>query len=83
MKVVFTASLITICLLSGCVKDFFAPEVTQTSQQDAQTYVDSLVFVKHKNGLCFGVTTYNKMSTNISQSTSIIVTNVPCEKVGL
>ena len=65
--------------LTGCLQ----PSAEKTETVDAQALVDSLTYVKAKNGLCFGVATTSRMSTNISYSESNLLVVVECNKAGL
>lgn len=67
-------------LLSGCL---FTPEVESTSAADAQKLVDSLTYAKAKNGVCFGVGTISRVSTNGTAAENMVLAYVPCEAVGL
>lgn len=72
--------LLLLCLaLTGCLE----PSVKETKPDDAQTLVDSMVYVRAKNGLCFGVGTTSRMSTNGTLAYANQVVTVPCEAVGL
>ena len=74
------AMLAAAVLMAGCLE----PEAEVTKPKDAQTLIDSLTFVKHKgNGLCFGVATTSRMSTNATVAMSVMLTQVDCSKVGL
>lgn len=66
--------------ITGCL---FDPEVEKTTQVHAQKLADSLVYVKARNGLCFGVTTTSRVATSGSAAVSNMMVNVPCEKVNL
>jgi hypothetical protein len=68
-------------LLSAC--DVLNPSAEKTEPVDAQALVDALVYVKAKNGLCFGVGTTSRISTGGSATYSNHVVNVLCEDVGL
>ena len=50
---------------------------------DAMTLADALVYVKAKNGLCFGIGTTSRMDTGGRLSYTNQVVNVPCAAVGL
>jgi hypothetical protein len=78
MKVCLLA--LAIVLFTGCT---LKPEPVETKSNDAQEIVNSLEYVKAKNGLCFGVSTVMKMSTNMSFSNNVVVVSVDCAKVGL
>lgn len=65
--------------LTGCLE----PSAEATKPQDAQTLADALVYVKAKNGLCFGVGTTSRMDTGARLSYTNQVVHVPCAAVGL
>jgi hypothetical protein len=54
-----------------------------TKPTEAQALVDALVYVKAKNGLCFGVGTTSRMDTGARLSYTNQVVHVPCAAVGL
>jgi len=56
----------------------FEPEVEVTKPQDAKALVESLVYVKANNGLCFGVTTTSRISTNATMALNNLIVHVPC-----
>lgn len=66
-------------LLAGC----FEPSPKETTPQDAQALVDSMTYVKAKNGLCFGVTTTKRMSPSGTGTLINLVVEVDCVKVAL
>lgn len=68
-------------LMTAC--GVFEPDVEVTKPQHAQEAADSFVYVKAKNGLCFGVTTLSRMSTGGYVAMNNIIVHVPCEAVGL
>jgi hypothetical protein len=57
------------------------PEVTKP--EEAQALVDSMVYVKNKRGLCFGITTVSRMSTSGSVAVNQSVVEIDCKKVDL
>lgn len=74
------AVTLTLCaLLAGCLE----PVPTKTEAKDAQALVDAMTFVRHRSGLCFGVTTMQKMSTGANLSMSVAMVQVDCAAVGL
>lgn len=81
MKKTLALALLCAVMLSGC--DLMDPDVKETSPKQAQQVVDSFVYAKNTQGLCFGVTTMSRMNTGGNVAYSNIVVNVPCEKVGL
>ncbi len=82
MKKVLICSVLTISiLLTGC--DVFDPDVVPTKIEDAQEIADSFKYVKAKNGVCYGVTTTNRLSTNATVAYNNLVVAVDCSKVGL
>ena len=78
--VVLSTALLCITLaLSGCLE----PSAEVTKPDEAQALADSLVYVKAKNGLCFGVGTTSRMDTGVKLSYTNQVVYVPCMAVGL
>jgi len=75
----FSAMLGLTLGLAGCME----PTAETTKPADAQTLADALVYVKAKNGLCFGVGTTRRMDTGAKLSYTNQVVNVPCAAVGL
>lgn len=73
--------LVAVTALVGC--NLFEPSVEETKPEDAQTLVDSLVYVKAKNGLCFGVTTTSRMATSGSAAYNNHLVQVDCATVKL
>lgn len=71
--------LLASAALSGCLE----PSAEATKPTDAQALVDAMVYVKAKNGLCFGIATTSRMSTNVSIAYSNVAVVVPCGAVGL
>ena len=71
-------TVFAIALLSAC-----SPTVRKTEPTDAQNLVDAFVFVKAKNGLCFGVSTTSRLDTGGNTSYTFQVVPVPCAAVGL
>jgi hypothetical protein len=59
--------------MTGCLE----PSAKVTKLDDAQTLANALVYVKAKNGLCFGVGTTSRMSTNAT----LVYSN--CAAVGI
>ncbi len=74
-----TIALALCALLSGCLE----PTPTKTETKDAQALVDAMTFVRHRSGLCFGVTTVEKVSTGGHLSMSVAMVQVDCAAVGL
>lgn len=70
--------VVAIALLSAC-----APKPEKTAPKDASAFVNSFVYTKANNGLCFAVGTYSRLDTNADTSYELVVVNVPCEKVAL
>lgn len=66
-------------LLAGC----FEPSPKETTPQDAQALVDAMTYVKAKNGLCFGVATARRFSTDGSGALATLAVEVDCAKVKL
>jgi len=74
------AIALAACLaLTGCLE----PSPEETTPKSAKELVDAMVYVKAKNGLCFGVATTTRWSTNGTAAAANIVVEVACEKVGL
>lgn len=74
-------ALAMLALLAGC--DLFTPDVEETKPTDARQLVNSLVYVKAPNGLCFGVTTTGVLNTSGAVAYNQHIVNVPCQPVGL
>lgn len=70
-------SVAAIVLLTAC------SEPVKTDHIEAQALVDAMTYVKAKNGLCFGVAAYERLSTSISVATHLVVTSVDCKAAGL
>ena len=68
--------LILLALLVGCT-----PSVEKTETHDAVALVNSLVFVKAKNGLCYGVTSTSRISSNMTVAINQMIVSVDCAKV--
>ena len=73
------AAILLALPLSACL----APEVEETKPTDAQSLVDGLVYVKAKNGLCFGVGTTSRVSTGGTVAMSNVLVQVDCNSVTL
>lgn len=82
MRYVLLATSLAVAALFTACSEWFAPSVEPTSVKDAQDLADSLVFVKAKNGLCYGVTTTSRLATNFHAAEAVLMVNVPCDKVG-
>lgn len=74
-----TIMFITITL-SACRVEPTAEVVDKT---DAVNLVESLSYVKAKNGLCFGVGLTSRISPGGTMSYTNQLVNVPCEQIGL
>ena len=59
------------------------PTPVDTAAGDADDLVNSFVYVKANNGLCFGVTTVSRVSSGGQYSLTSPVVNVSCHAVGL
>ena len=81
MKKTIALALVCAVMLSGC--GLFDPRVEETTPKQAQQVVNSFVYAKNAQGLCFGITTMSRLNTGGKVAYSNIVVNVPCEKVGL
>lgn len=66
-------------LIAGCRMT----EPSETPVEDAREVVESLVYVKARNGLCFGVTTMTRGSSSGSFTENVLLASIPCEGVGL
>lgn len=73
------ALVLFVLLLGGCME----PEIEKTAPEDAQSLVDSFVYKKANNGLCFGVTTTSRLSSNFTVAEANLVVLVDCSRVGL
>ena len=71
--------LLAAAAMSGCLE----PSAETTKPTDAQTLAEALVYVKAKNGLCFGVGTTSRMDTGARLSYTNQLVHVPCAAVGL
>lgn len=67
LSIIFLAAALAAC----------APQVEKTEVKDAQALVDSFLYVKAKNGLCFGITTTSRISSNIIVAENNHVVLVP------
>lgn len=65
--------------LSGCLE----PTAEKTAEKDAQALADAMTFVKSKHGLCFGIGTVSRMSTNATLAMNNVAVVVDCKAVGL
>ena len=63
--------------LSGC--NWFDNEALQTSPKLAQDIVDTMTYVRAKNGLCFGVSTISRLDTGGKQAENQVVTWIDCK----
>jgi hypothetical protein len=71
------ASLLT-AVLYGCTQ-----QPKETESDEAQTLVDSMKYVKAKNGLCFGVVTVDRFSSNGTTARNQMIVPAECSKIGL
>ena len=74
-------SVVALALV-GC-DGLMTLDVEKTKPSDAKALVDSFVFVKSAKGLCFGVATTSRVSTNGTVAWNQIVVPVDCEKAGI
>jgi starvation-inducible outer membrane lipoprotein len=74
--------LLTFCLLLG-LTGCWTPSPSEMKPQDAKAIINSMQFVKHANGLCFGIVNTQRLSTSGRLTESISITQVDCEKAGL
>jgi len=72
-------ALAVALLLTGCLE----PEAVATKPADAQALVDHVVYVKDKRGICYAVTSVQRMSTSGSLAENVMFASVDCEKAGL
>jgi hypothetical protein len=82
MKNVLKWLLLMLCIslvtLAACT-----PTVRPTKSEDVVDLVEGLEYAKAKNGLCFGVVTVSRISSNGTTAINQMITNVPCKEVGL
>ena len=57
------------------------PSPMVTKPDDAKRLVDSLEYVQAKNGLCYGVSTVKRVSSNGSVAENQMLVHVPCDVV--
>lgn len=77
MKLIITIFVVSV--LVGC--KLTSP--TETDRKSVQEVADSLHYVKARNGLCFGVTLMERISTSGAYTENFLIVNVPCQAVGL
>ena len=71
--------LLTLLLtLIGCT-----PAPVELKPDEAKRLVEKIEFVKHPNGVCFGILNTVKINTALNVSESISLTTVDCDSVGL
>jgi hypothetical protein len=73
-----TSVFVFVALLFGCT-----PQPKETNSDDAQTLVNAMTYVKAKNGVCFGVVTVDRVSSNAIIATNQMIVPVECSKIGL
>ena len=80
-KQIFSIAMALTCaaMVSGCLE----PEAEMTSVKDAQALADAMTFVKSKHGLCFGIGTVSRVSTNATLAMNNVAVVVDCKAVGL
>lgn len=61
-------------IAAGCT-----PKPVHMESQDAQKLVDAMVFVKHANGMCFGVINSERVTMRGDITQSVAVTQVACK----
>jgi hypothetical protein len=76
---ILAVAMVCTAPLSGCLE----PTAEKTSVTDAQALVDAMTFVKSKHGLCFGIGTVSRISTNGTSAMSNVAVSVDCKAVGL
>lgn len=72
--------LILIMALAGTLAAC-EPTPINTEAKDAYALVNSFVYVKATNGLCFGVSTISRVSSGGEYSLASPIVNVPCNAV--
>lgn len=77
MKTILALAL--ALLLTGCLE----PEAVPTKPADAQALADHIVYVKDRRGICYAVTSVQRLSTSGSLAENIMFASVDCEKAGL
>ena len=79
-KSIYTIALVIVVTfsLTGCL----GPTPEKTSVKEAQELADSLMFVKSNKGICFGVGTVSRMSTNATVAMNNVMVTVDCKAVG-
>lgn len=83
MKTNRVLKLIAIAFITIALSACLEPTVEVVDKTDAVTLVESLSYVKAKNGLCFGVGLTSRLSTGGHMSYTNQLVNIPCEQVGL
>lgn len=78
-KKMVALALACTALLNGCLE----PLPEKTSVKDAQELADAMTFVKSKRGLCFGIGTVSRVSTNGTLAMNNVAVVVDCSAVGL
>jgi hypothetical protein len=84
-KFLFLLILVTLIAAISVTVTLIArtPAVEETKPQDAQSLVDGITYAKAENGLCFGVVTVSRIDSNLHTAINQMITNVPCNGVGL
>lgn len=72
---------VVMFFLSGCAPTL--NEIERDEEVDVQSIVKSMRFVKHPNGLCFGVVMSDSIALRMSVHRSIAIVPVDCGMVGL
>jgi len=72
-------ALLPVLLLAGCLE----PGAVSTTPEDAQALVNHIVYVKDRRGICYAVTSVQRLSTSGSLAENIMFASVDCEKAGL
>ena len=70
-------ALILCSTLTGCL----TPEPQETKPEDAQSLVDSMVYVRAKNGICYGVATVLRMNTSGAVAENQMIVPADCALV--
>lgn len=76
MKYLILSAL--ILTLAGCT-----PAPVELKPDEAKQLVEKIHFVKHQNGVCFGILNTVKINSALNVSESVSLTTVDCESVGL
>lgn len=70
-------ALIFCSTLAGCL----TPDPRVTKPEDAQALVDAMVYVRAKNGACYGVATVVRVGTNGAAAENQMIVPADCALV--